>query len=227
MREYIVEHTSIESQLTFDRMLPSLPGPGTPAFATLVKALHPFGISPSGVTVDAPSSILGDVVLVISLLEKRVAVRITAASLELLVSGLIVGDESGLVTIVDSILEALRTVDSEFLPGNVTHRIASHLRLQGTEIDEFLMEHQVPSVAAVGLVADAIAYKVSPREGIHAPEIRFVLAKSVVHKNALFINLNSTYSEVPDTATLAEWMESDFDVTLGLLGLIEAVDTND
>lgn len=207
-------------------MLPSLPGPGTPAFATLVKALHPFGISPTGVTVDAPSSILADVVLSIALLEKRVGVRLTAASFELLVNGLFVGEESALVTIVEAVLEAVRTIDSDVVASRVTHRVASHLKLRSSDINKFFLEHQMPSFASAGLLTDAIAYKVNPRENIHAAEIRFVLAKSVVHENALFINMNATYPEIPGTAMLVEWMNSDFDVTLGLLGLIEAAESN-
>ena len=86
MIEYRVEHSSVECRWLFKRMLPSLPGPGTPAFASLVKGLHSFGIDPSGVAVDAPSSTMGDLVLSIVLLEKRVVARLRASSFELIAS---------------------------------------------------------------------------------------------------------------------------------------------
>jgi len=229
LAEYVIEHTSIESHLTFARMLPSLPGPGTPAFATLAKALHPFGISPSGVTVDTPSSRMSDVVLGIVLLDKRVGIRITAASLELLVNGLFVDDDNSLITIVDSVFDALRSVDADAVAGTVSHRVSSHLRLTNENALEFFAKHQVPYTINAGLVVDAIAYKVNRRdgEGINASEIRFVLAKSVLHKNALFVDLNATYPELTDTVTLLTWMNSDFDGTLAMLDLVEAKDAND
>ena len=228
LAEYVIEHTSIESQLTFARMLPSLPGPGTSAFAKLVKALHPFGISPSGVTVDTPSSRMSDVVLSIVLLDKRVGIRITAASLELLVNGLFADDDNSLITIVDSVFDALRSIDEESVAGAVSHRVTSHFKLTNENALEFLAKHQVSNTLDAGLVVDAIAYKVNRRESdsIHASEIRFVLAKSLLYKNALFVDLNATYPELTETAMLFTWMNSDFDRTLAMLDLIEATDAN-
>lgn len=202
-------------------MLPFVPGPGTPPFTLIVGALHPFGISPEGITVDAPSSKMGDVVVSIALPEKRLAIRITAAFLELRINGLFVGDETDLVAIIEPVLDAIRSIDSTALPGTISHRVTSHLELIGTEIENFLGEHQVPQTVAAGLIADAIAYRVKRRENIRASEIRFVLAKSVVSENALFIDMNATYSEIPDISTVATWMNSDFDATLELLGLVE------
>jgi hypothetical protein len=229
LAEYVIEHTSIESQLTFARMLPSLPGPGTPAFAVLAKALHPFGISPSGITVDTPTSRMSDVVLSIVLLDKRVGIRITAASLELLVTGLFVDDDSSLITILNSIFDALRSVEPEAVAGIVSHRVTSHFRLTNENALEFLAKHQVSNTVDAGLLVDAIAYKVNRREddNIHASEIRFVLAKSLLYKNALFVDLNATYPELTDTATLLTWMNSDFDRTLAVLDLVEATDATD
>jgi len=229
LAEYVIEQTSIESQLTFARMLPSLPGPGSPAFAKLARDLHPFGISPSGVTVDTQSSRMSDVVLGIALLDKRVGIRITAASLELLVNGLFVDDDSSLITIIESVFDALRSVDSESVAGTLSHRVTSHFRLTNENALEFFAKHQVSDTLDVGLVVDAIAYKVNRRadDSLHASEIRFVLAKSLLYKNALFVDLNATYPELTETATLVSWMNSDFDRTLAMLDLFEATDATD
>jgi hypothetical protein len=207
-------------------MLPSLPGPGTQAFATLAKALHPFGISPSGVTVDTPSSRMSDVILSIVLLDKRVGIRITAASMELLVNGLFDDDDSSLITIVDSVFDALRSVDPEAVAGRVSHRVTSHFRLTNDNALEFLAKHQVANTLDAGLLVDAIAYKVERRvsDSIHASEIRFVVAKSLLYQNALFVDLNATYPELTETTTLLNWMNADFGRTLAMLDLVEATD---
>ena len=86
MVEYVIERSTIEAKWIFERMLPVLPGPGTPAFAKLADELHPYGITPNEVLVDAPTSRMGDVVLSITLLDRKVLLRITAAFFELIVS---------------------------------------------------------------------------------------------------------------------------------------------
>jgi hypothetical protein len=226
LSEYVIEHTAVESQLKFASMLPMLPGPGTPAFAKLAKDLHPFGISPSGITVDTPSARLGDVVLTIALLEKRVGLRITAASLEVLINGLFVNDESSLVTIVDAVFDALRTIDPDSVEGIVSHRVTSHMRLVSENVVEFLAKHQPSDTLESGLIVDAIGYKVRNRENIYASEIRLVLAKSLLHQNALFVDWSATYPELVETVTLMSRINSDFDGTLGLMGLVEAKEPN-
>lgn len=140
MEEYSVEHSSVECRWLFKRMLPSLPGPGTPPFARLVKGLHSYGIDPSGITVDAPSSRMGDLVLGIVLLEKRVAVRITASSFELFVSALYVGDEATLVKIAELILSALREIDAEADQAEAKIRTSSHLTLTSANAEMFRLQ---------------------------------------------------------------------------------------
>lgn len=177
---------------------------------------------------DTPSSRMSDVVLSIVLLDKRVGIRITAASLELLVNGLFVDDDDSLITIVDSVFDALRSVDAESVAGTISHRVTSHFRLTNEDALEFLARHQVSNTLNVGLVVDAIAYKVNRGESdsIHASEIRFVLAKSLLYKNALFVDWNATYPELAETGTLLTWMNSDFDGTLAMIDLVETTDAN-
>jgi len=139
--EYSVEHSSVEGRWLFKRMLPSLPGPGSPPFAKLVKGLHSYGIDPSSVTVDAPSSRMGDLVLGILLLEKRVAVRLTASSFELFVSPLYEGDETALVEIAELLLNALREIDAEADQAEAKIRTSSHLSLTSANAEMFLVGH--------------------------------------------------------------------------------------
>lgn len=222
MEEYSVEHSSVECRWLFKRMLPSLPGPGTPPFASLVKGLHPFGIDPSGVTVDAPSTKMGDLVLGVVLLEKRVAVRITASSFDLFVSPLYVGDETTLVEIAELIRNALREIDPEADQAEAKIRASSHLSLTSANAEMFLSDHLKLSAPVQRLVPDAVAYKVSLSEGIHASGLRVVVSKSIAYKNAIFVEVFADYSKAPDSETLATWVSADFEAIMNLLALSEA-----
>ncbi len=222
MREYNVEHTSLECQWLYKRMLPSLPGPGTPAFANLVKGLDSFGIEASGVTVDAASSKLSDVVLGLVLLEKRVVVRITATSFDLFVTSLLVGDDDSLVGIADLVLKALREIDPDADKADAKIRTSSHLSLGSADVDEFLGEHLVLRPSMTGLVPDVAAYKMNANEKIYSSELRLLIAKSIGYANSIFLDLNRSYSNSSTAATLATWANSDFEVIMEMLDLKEA-----
>ena len=221
MIEYSVEHSSVEGRWLFKRMLPSLPGPGSPPFAKLVKGLHSYGIDPSSVTVDAPSSRMGDLVLGILLLEKRVAVRLTASSFELFVSPLYEGDETALVEIAELLLNALREIDAEADQAEAKIRTSSHLSLTSANAEMFLVGHLKLSAPDEGLVPDAVAYKVSSGEGIRASGLRVVISKSIAYKNAVFVDVFADYSNAPALEELAAWVSSDFEVIMKLLALTE------
>ncbi len=93
MRTYTVEQTTVNFKWAFQRMLPSLPGPGTPAFADLCKGLHPYGLTPSNVTVDSPTTRLGDLYIGIALLDNnRLTLRIACTGLDFFLKELFIGD---------------------------------------------------------------------------------------------------------------------------------------
>src|SRR2546423_10127461 len=119
MREFVVKQTSLNLKWTFERMLPSLPGPGTEAFSKLAKALHPYGINPSMVMVDAPSSRLGDVTLTISkLLEGRLGVRITCNDVEFFLDEYLVDDDEKIALLLNEFFTALKVVNEEANKGS-------------------------------------------------------------------------------------------------------------
>lgn len=202
-------------------MLPTLPGPGTPAFAKLANELHPYGITPNDVSVDAPSSRMGDVVLSITLLERRLVLRITAGFFELIVHELVEGDEPKLVNIGNLALHAIKEIQPEVGGLDVKYRIASHLSLTPTSVLTFLQTHQVPSAVSQGLVTDAVAYNASNVNRFQSKDMRFVITKSLVFDNALFVDANATYSGTSDVSDIAVWAESDFETIMSLLGLKE------
>src|SRR2546421_8580568 len=173
MREYTVEQTSLNFKWTFRRMLPSLPGPGSPAFAELCKGLHPYGIIPSRVTIDSPSTRLGDVFVGISgLLDNRLTIRFTSSALELFVDELLVGDEENLIPITDLIFTALSSIDADAVQGKATLRASSHLKLSPGENDAILHEHTKFSESVSAFVPDAMVYKVNLGLDSKAQEIR-------------------------------------------------------
>jgi hypothetical protein len=202
-------------------MLPSLPGPGTPPFAKLVKGLHQFGIDPSGVTVDAPSSRLGDLVLGIVLLEKRVAVRITASSFDLYVSPLFLGDETPLTEIGQLIIGSLREIDNEADQAEAKIRTASHLSLKDAEAEKFLSGTLNIVAPRETLVPDAIAYKVRPTDAFHASALRIVVSQSIAYSNAIFMEVFADYSKAPVVEALASWVSSDFEGIMEVFSLRE------
>jgi hypothetical protein len=202
-------------------MLPSLPGPGTLPFAKLVKGLAAFGIEPSGVTLDAPTSKLSDVALAIVLDEKRVIVRITAAAFNLYVTSLIVGDDEALVQIGELILNAVKEIDADADKADITIRTSSHLKLLSADVDDLLREHLALSNSMTGFTPDAAAYKAGSGPGINSSDLRIVIAKSVGYVNSVFVDLNRNYSSAP-IADLAGWANADFEVIMERLGLKEA-----
>ena len=206
-------------------MLPSLPGPGTPAFAKLVRGLDSFGIDPSGVSVDAPTSRMSDVVLGIVLLEKRVVARITASVFELHATSLFVGDDPALIEIADLILSALQEIDPDADKADAKIRTSSHLGLVSVEVDELLREHLRPPASMTGLIPDAAAYKLNSNGKIHSSELRVVIARSIGYANSVFVDVNRTYTNAPTAETLATWANADFEMIMELLGLKEAEET--
>src|SRR5947209_7177011 len=95
--EYEVARASMVYRCALDRMLPALPGPGTDPFAKLCRSLRPYGISPTKVTIEAPTSRLEDVILSITdLLEGRINLRLSYGWFEISDNELYEGDEAAL-----------------------------------------------------------------------------------------------------------------------------------
>lgn len=224
MRDYTVEHSSLNFKWTFRRMLPSLPGPGTPAFAELCKGLHPYGMTPSRVIVDAPSSRLGDVILSIGLLDNRLAVRLTSSTLEMIVSELFAGDEEKLIPIADLVFTAAAAIDADATQGKANIRTSSHLKLAPGETEAILSEHTNRDKIPAAFAFDAVVYKVQLGEGSKAQELRVMLAKSLAYEGAIFVDITGDY-EGPATPTeLATYINTDAERVIELIGLQEQIE---
>ena len=224
MREYTVEQSSLNFKWTFQRMLPSLPGPGSPAFVELCKGLHPFGINPSTVTVDAPSSRLADLNLGIGLLDNRVIVRINSVGLELIVRDLLVGDEEKLIPITDLVFIALKAIDADVIQGQATLRTYSHLKLAPGEYDLLLREHVGFPERAPAFSPHAVIYNVQPEADSRAKEITVTIAKSLAHIDSLFLDISADYDGPIPPSELAEQMNLNGERIVEMLGLREQAD---
>jgi hypothetical protein len=220
MREYEIEQTSLTFIWTFDRMLPSLPAPGTPAFAILCKLLHPYGLTSSKITGDAPTSRLSDTVIRIILLDNRLGIKIKFNSVEVFCDDLFEGDEKLLLEIVNSLFAALREIDEEVLQGKVQIRISTHLGLKPRENFSVICEH-LTSIGEPNFIPEAAIYQVKPETDSAAKALRVFISNSVVYKDALFAEVSADYENVTNMNQFAESVEKDFYSVIGMLGLKE------
>ncbi len=221
MREYTVQRSSLNFTWTFDRMLPSLPGPGSPAFAELCKGLHLYGMIPSMVTVDTPTIRFGDLNVGIGLLDNRVTVRFTSAAIEIFVNELLVGDEEKFISIADLVFAAVRAIDPDATQGKAALRAYSHLKLPPGEVDRMLEEHSNYTQHVPAFIPDAVVYKVSLEES-RAKQLRVAIAKSLAYPDAVFIDINADYDGPITSAELAEEMNHDSERIMEKLSLAEA-----
>ena len=219
MREYTVEHSSLNFKWTFQRMLPSLPGPGTPAFAELCKGLHPYGITPSKVVIETPSSRLGDVFVSIGLLDNRLGVRFTSAALELYLDELLVDDEEKLIPIADMLFTAVSSIDADAINGTANLKITSHLKLLPDEHEALVRAHQALQQPEFNL--DAVVYKINFGSESRARDFRLALAKSIAYENAIFVELSADYDGPATPTELAAHINTDAERAFELLGLQE------
>lgn len=225
MREYTVEHSSLTFKWTFNRMLPSLPGPGTPAFAELCKGLHPYGMTPSRVVVDAPSTRLGDVSVSIGLLENRLAVRLTASTLELLINELWAGDKEKLIPIADLVFAAATAIDADAIQGKANIKTSLHLKLAPGETEAILSEHTSLDKIPAAFAFDAVIYRVNLGEESKAQDFRVMLAKSLAYESTLFVDITGDY-EGPATPTeLATYINTDAERVMEMIGLLQQIQT--
>jgi hypothetical protein len=204
-------------------MLPFIPGPATPAFANLIKGLHPYGINASMIAIDTPSSILADVVMTIAgLLDNRLLIRIRPNDLELFLKEFLIGDEEKLIDILSLVFKAATEIDSDAMKGTVNFRSSSHLRLQPKELDALLQEHLCLSNTIDGLSPSSAAYKIDLGAEAKAEDMCVVIAKSLTYEEAVFIDISADYRGPFDIAESAKIIETEFEKVMGLFGLVES-----
>lgn len=219
MQRYTIEKSSLNYRMSFNRMLGSLPVPGTPAFSTLSRGLAPFDLRPTGVMVEAPSSRLADVSLGISLLKGIVELRFSYGEFSVVVSELYEEDIPTLVAIGQVALNAILQAEADAEPASAKVELDAHLKLEQDAAGEFLISHLPNSNLRKGLVAEAFAYQFNweHRSDLKAP--RLVARRSLIIPQGLFVIFSGEYVSPNDFKKMAEDINEDLQSALKAVGL--------
>jgi hypothetical protein len=217
MLNYEIQEATIIYRWTFNRMLTYIPGPGTAPFTTLCRRLQPHGISPSEISVDAPSSRLSDVMLAFALLGNRVLIRINLAWTEIFAKELAPEDIPALFEIGDALVTTLKEIDEEVDKGRINITYRAHLTLPPSQVTPFL--HKYVTANIPDLEPDAFSYKVHLEDAIDVQDSRLVVAKSLLFDNALYIDLVANYIIDGKPLEPGQRFENDLESVLALFEL--------
>ena len=221
MRIYEVKQASLNFKWTFDRIIPALPGPGSPAFADLCKELSPYGLQAAKISLETPTSRFGDVVLGIALLDDLVGVWIRSSEFELFCRDLYDEDIEVLIKITESIFTAVKSIDADAVRGKATIKMSAHLQIEQFTSKEFLYEHLPQAESLTALIPEAAVYDIKPLAGSNAFAIRVFLANSALYNDSLFVEVSINYQNISEIQFLAKGAEKDYRAVLEMLGLVE------
>ena len=216
MRQYSTVQSSLTCRYTLGNILPSLPGPGTPAFTRLTKELKRFGATAEKITLETPTTRLSDVRLTILLLQDTVTIRLQYQGFEIFVPSLMQGNGDVLLEIAKVLVSALQSMDEDAGKGQLTLHSLAHLRLESGDPEEFLGEHLTRR--DVPYRADAFAYYIPSRQG----DSRIVVARSALFEGSLFVDYIGEYPEPRFTPEMIHQAQADYADRLSALGLSEA-----
>lgn len=217
MVEYEIVDATLIYKWSFGRMLTYVPGPGTTPFSTLCRRLQPHGISPSEISIDAPTSRLSDVVLVIFLLGGRALIRVSFGWAEISVRELRDEDVVALFEIGEALAAALKEVDEEVDKGQINIAYRAHLTLPSAQTTPFL--HRYLTREIPDLAPDAFAYKFNLEDATNTQNSRLVVAKSLLFDNAIYIDLSVDYMIDGNPLKPGQRFENDLEHVLALFEL--------
>ena len=218
MRQCTVEQTTISYKGVLAQMLPWLPTPGNKGFPDLSKALAKYGLTASGIELEAPSNRLNDVLLTLTLIEDRLRLRLSYGWFEFLISNLYEGDEPGLIEIANQLFATLRGIDSEMNQKSGEYRSYAHLNMPSGQADEVIREN-LGSRSSSQAIPDAFAYQLRWGELKEGELARIVVAKSLRVPDGLFVDLAIDYLSPDEPAQMVERINRDYDRALAILGL--------
>ena len=219
MRNYSVKQVSVSFKWTFDRMLPALPGPSTPAFAALCKELHPYGLKAANILVEAPTARLSDVAIRLALMDEGLIIGLSLTELDLYCRDCYEEDVDVLVKIVEAFFVALKTIDEDIANGKASIKMSSQIQLKAGESQAFLQEHLTGAEKIPNLIPEAAAYKVLPLQNSAAKTVQVTIARSVVYEDSLFIEVAADYYGISDVAQLAKDANNDYERVIEMLSL--------
>jgi hypothetical protein len=219
MREFTPQLTAVSFKLTLDTLLAQIPGPGTLAFNTLCHELKAHKMSPAGISLEVPTTRLGDVVLRIPVLEERAFLQFTYFGFELAFES--VNDwtdiEAGgeIVAIAYKVLESLDRKTSEAL---TTISLRTHLILEPNDMEIYFREH-LGGLAnpKPSLLPEAFSYSFVWPDAPESLSPRIVLARSFVVPDALFLDFTASYRLTSEESSST--FDRDFTRALEEIGL--------
>jgi hypothetical protein len=224
-----IEYANVSINWTFNHIIPQLPAPGTDAFAFLIKELRPYDLSPQQITVDAPNTTLGDVVLGFILLDRKVSLRMTYGGLEINAQDITGKDAENILKIINITFTALSKIDAEVVNGNVGTRVGLHITLQEKTVDDYFAERISVTLANKKITPEAMVFLLQTDELTKSIQTRLTVAKSLAYENALFVDINyqadstseSFYSQNP--SAFFEHLSNNYQNVISILEL-ETID---
>lgn len=199
-------------------MLPWLPTPGNKGFLSLCKGLGKHGLLPEGMELEAPSTRINDVVLILSLLGNRLRVRLSYGWFEFLISNLYEGDEPGVIDVANQLFTTVREIDNEMSQSAGEYRSYAHLKMRPSQADELIREN-LGNGNCSALIPDAFAYQLTWKELNEGERARIVVARSLQVEDGLFVDLTVNYLSPQEPAQMVERINQDYVRALSLLGL--------
>lgn len=198
---------------TLNGILPNLPTPGTASFQGFCSKLRQHGLEARSYSLEAPSSKLSDVVLTAGLLQGRINLRLSYEWLELTVPDTWSGYDQLLLGIADDML-ALITEDSALAVERVLINARCHGRIRDKTVEQYLSEHVVGESPHPGFAPDGFAFNMTG-----TATARLTVSKSVVHQNALFLDIYYELSPAPELRAIVAGFENECRRILKLVGL--------
>lgn len=209
VRVFDTEQASLNVRWNYEKMIPALPVAGTEAFGILCKKLAPFGLSASRILLEAPSSNLGDAVMTIVLLDRRLGIKFWFSSFEIILDELYEDDEQNVLDIANVVFDALSMIDKDVRTGTAQIRLMYHLKLDAKENTKILSEYISSSDNNPDLIPEMAIYQLNVESDPILQKARVAIAKSVSYEDAIFIDLNLDYFQFEDITKFKEKIESD------------------
>ena len=199
-------------------MLPSLPLPGTLAFAKLIAALQPFNVTPQDVTFDAPGNRLADLTLTLALVRREILLRITHEGLEVSIGSLLDEHIPLVPSIADAALVTLREIDAEAAYGMVRLSYLAHLGLPPKAASRVLSGH-IQGLPSGEFLPEGFSYRIRFEGRPDILSMRIVVARSVFFEEALYVDFQADYEGGRGSEEMARTARQDVFEVLGRLQL--------
>jgi len=181
---YSIAESAVRVQCRFNRILPSLPVPGTPHFPLLRDRFSPRGLRTSAIELETPNSKLSDVVLRFGLLGDELQVTFRLDQVELVFSSRAALTVQSVDELLQDVLAILDDIEDGLRFAEVRVVFFAHVR-DGDSAWDRVRSRFKPSLE--GWRSRSIQAEVAPRESFAFSSILCSLEASIRYPNALFI----------------------------------------